>query len=384
MPGLAFDDDIRNMRSPGNRASSSATEVMAAFGLRFSPMMVRVDGRDRARGHRSARASSCRRSRRWSTGRPSPASTPSPGRAACGRAARPVIERLRRQRGQLDGVEERFAASPCRLPVSARRRSGRGRPLGRRARRATRRWPCPTWPAPPLERVVNRYVVRLRRRVLDRRLLLPAGRALAPRSAARAGRAGRPPPVERLLAPARTWSRPSCAGSCGATSPGDVARPGAGAVCCCGPTWVRRRRALLAMVPTALGLVWMLGAMAAARPTRVNFINIFVDHHDHRDRRRLRRPPPPPVAGGGRRNGGAGGDGQGDRRRRPDHHGRLRVAGHLPLPRPAVGRGRRAPGHGVHRPCSASRCCPRFSRGGGEWEAEATTVAARRTNAPPS
>ncbi|MCK5378586.1 MAG: MMPL family transporter [Acidobacteria bacterium] len=41
---LQFDDDIQNMRSPDNKGMILRTEVMEAFGLRFTPMTVRVDG----------------------------------------------------------------------------------------------------------------------------------------------------------------------------------------------------------------------------------------------------------------------------------------------------------------------------------------------------
>jgi predicted exporter len=43
---LSYDDDIQNMRSPDNRGSALRTEVMESFGLRFTPIMIRVDGRD--------------------------------------------------------------------------------------------------------------------------------------------------------------------------------------------------------------------------------------------------------------------------------------------------------------------------------------------------
>jgi len=43
---LGFDDDIRNMRSANNRGVIVRQEIMKAFGLRFSPMMLRVDGPD--------------------------------------------------------------------------------------------------------------------------------------------------------------------------------------------------------------------------------------------------------------------------------------------------------------------------------------------------
>lgn len=43
---LSFDDDIRNMRSANNHGVLVRREIMKAFGMRFSPMMVRVDGPD--------------------------------------------------------------------------------------------------------------------------------------------------------------------------------------------------------------------------------------------------------------------------------------------------------------------------------------------------
>ncbi len=45
---LGWDDDFRNMRSGDNRAILLRQEVMDAFDLRFSPMMLRFDGKDEA------------------------------------------------------------------------------------------------------------------------------------------------------------------------------------------------------------------------------------------------------------------------------------------------------------------------------------------------
>ncbi len=42
---LRFDDDIRNMRAAGNPGVLLRHEIMEKFGLRFTPMMIRVDGR---------------------------------------------------------------------------------------------------------------------------------------------------------------------------------------------------------------------------------------------------------------------------------------------------------------------------------------------------
>ncbi len=41
---LQFDDDIRNMRSAGNQGVLLRQQIMKAFGLRFTPMMIRIDG----------------------------------------------------------------------------------------------------------------------------------------------------------------------------------------------------------------------------------------------------------------------------------------------------------------------------------------------------
>jgi len=52
---LEFDDDIRNMRSEDNRGVRLRQEVMDAFGLRFSPMTIRVDGATEAEALETAR-----------------------------------------------------------------------------------------------------------------------------------------------------------------------------------------------------------------------------------------------------------------------------------------------------------------------------------------
>ncbi len=41
---LEFDDDVRNMRAPDNPGIVVQEEVMQAFGLRFTPMTLRIDG----------------------------------------------------------------------------------------------------------------------------------------------------------------------------------------------------------------------------------------------------------------------------------------------------------------------------------------------------
>lgn len=53
---LQWDDDFRNMRSGDNRAIQLRQEVMDAFDLRFSPMILRVDGASEAEALEKARA----------------------------------------------------------------------------------------------------------------------------------------------------------------------------------------------------------------------------------------------------------------------------------------------------------------------------------------
>jgi predicted RND superfamily exporter protein len=53
---LRWDDDFRNMRSGDNRAIELRQEVMDAFGLRFSPMVLRFDGGDETEAMAKCRA----------------------------------------------------------------------------------------------------------------------------------------------------------------------------------------------------------------------------------------------------------------------------------------------------------------------------------------
>jgi predicted RND superfamily exporter protein len=54
--GLEWDDDFRNMRSGDNRAIELRQEVMDAFDLRFSPMILRFDGTDETEAMAKCRA----------------------------------------------------------------------------------------------------------------------------------------------------------------------------------------------------------------------------------------------------------------------------------------------------------------------------------------
>jgi uncharacterized protein len=48
LPMTRFDDDVRNLRSPANRGVAIQEKVIAAFGLTFNSMMIRVEARDSA------------------------------------------------------------------------------------------------------------------------------------------------------------------------------------------------------------------------------------------------------------------------------------------------------------------------------------------------
>jgi predicted RND superfamily exporter protein len=48
LPGLRFDDDMRNLRSPSNQGVRVHEKVAAAFGASFNAMMIRVEGPDEA------------------------------------------------------------------------------------------------------------------------------------------------------------------------------------------------------------------------------------------------------------------------------------------------------------------------------------------------
>jgi predicted RND superfamily exporter protein len=54
--GLRWDDDFRNMRSGDNRAIQLRQEIMDAFDLRFSPMVLRFDGADESEALAKCRA----------------------------------------------------------------------------------------------------------------------------------------------------------------------------------------------------------------------------------------------------------------------------------------------------------------------------------------
>lgn len=54
MLGARYDDDVLNMRSPDNPGLMAQEKIMDAFGIRFTPMMVRIDGETEADTLRTA------------------------------------------------------------------------------------------------------------------------------------------------------------------------------------------------------------------------------------------------------------------------------------------------------------------------------------------
>ena len=158
MRGLTFDDDIRNMRSAGNRASQLRDQVMAAFGMRFSPMMVRLDGTTELEAIESARE--LMPALEALVDGETLASVDAIVRVVPPAAEQDaVIERLRRSEGQLDGLEERFARALQAAGLSPEAfREGVAHTVSALNVRAP--MSLSDLAGTPLERMVGRYLVR--------------------------------------------------------------------------------------------------------------------------------------------------------------------------------------------------------------------------------
>ncbi len=271
MTGLKFDDDMRNLRSGDNRADNLRTRVMGAFGLRFSPMTIRVDAASESEALAVAREMLPELERLVDEGVLASIDAiagivPSPldqqvviDRLAAEREqigdVRARLERALREAGLnprafAEGLDHLQAALSVSHPLSLE--DLEGTTLARVVDRYLVRWPggvsaaiyCylppGTWRegAPPeLERVVERYpgVVISGTNVVSREL-----RRIVWGDAAKAAILG------LVLVYLMIWADLGGAG-----------------------------RAALALLPLVVGMVWMLGAMALLG-IRVNFMNIFV------------------------------------------------------------------------------------------------------------
>ncbi len=268
---LAFDDDIQNLRSPDNRGNALREEVMASFGLRFTPMMIRVDGRDEFEA--MARAREILPELQSLVDGETLASVDTIASVLPSEEAqRRVIARLAATRDRTAGVEARLAAAfrdaglnPVAFDEGIRHLAAALRvdtPLTLSDLRGT-----------SLESVANRYVADF-----------PGGVSTVIYCYTPADRWRRqiPPRLAELVA-RNEWA--ALASTVGVSVElrrivwRDAARAAIlGMVMVYLLMWAdlgSHRRALIALVPLAVGLVWMVGAMALLG-VHVNFMNIFV------------------------------------------------------------------------------------------------------------
>jgi predicted RND superfamily exporter protein len=268
---LEFDDDIRNMRSPGNRADLLRREVMETFGRRFSPMTVRLDGASEGEVLAAARRLV-----------PELEALVAEGQLAGIDTIAGVIPSEEQQQQVIDRLVE---AAPGLADLGARLdralRAEGLRPEGfaegiahlQQALAVRRPLRLDDLRGTTLERAVARYVVAYDHGVSTAiYCYAPAGQWL--RSA--------PPALVEVLThvPNAVLAGPNVVSAeLRRIVWGDAARAAVlGLVLVFLLMWADLGgpvRALLALVPLVVGMSWMLGAMALLG-IRVNFMNIFV------------------------------------------------------------------------------------------------------------
>lgn len=271
MARLGFDDDIQNMRSPDNRANLLRTEVMETFGLRFTPIMVRVDGRDEFEAMARAREI-LPELEAMADGETLTSVDTIASVVPSVEAQRRVISRLAAAAARVEGVEGRMATAfraaglnPAAFEEGIRHLGSALRvdtPLALSDLRGT-----------ALQSVANRYVADF-----------PGGVSTVIYCYTPADRWRRqvPPRLAELVA-RHDWAVLASPVVVSAELRRivwrDAARAGViGLIAVYLLMWAdlgSQRRALLALIPLAVGLVWMVGAMALLG-IRVNFMNIFV------------------------------------------------------------------------------------------------------------
>jgi len=270
MTRLEFDDDMQNMRSAGNRGIELRNEVMDAFGLRFSPLTVRVDG--------ATEQEAFERARRLL---PELEELVEAGSLASVDSIVGLVPPVEQQRQVIDLLDEIDPEAVVAGFAAAMRRAGLNpTPFGdglvhlERALSVERPLAVDAVAGGPLERVVDRYVVHH-----------GDGASVAlycyPPSDGRWRRAP-PPGLEAVVAaqPGAVLTGPIVVSvELRRIVWRDAAVAAAiGLVAVFVLMWLDLRspvRSLLALLPLGLGMVWMLGAMAWLG-LRVNFMNIFV------------------------------------------------------------------------------------------------------------
>jgi len=268
---LSYDDDIQNMRSPDNRGSALRTEVMESFGLRFTPIMIRVDGRDEFEAMARAREI-LPELESMVDGETLASIDTIANLVPSEEEQRLVIDRLAAARPRIEGIEGRVAVAFRDAGLNPAAFDEGIRHLGD-ALRVDSPLSLTDLKGTTLESVASRYVAPF-----------PGGVSTVVYCYTPADRWRRevPPPLAELAA-RHDWSVLASTVVVSAELRrivwSDAARAALlGALAVYLLMWVdlgSHRRALLALAPLGAGLIWMLGAMAVLG-IQVNFMNIFV------------------------------------------------------------------------------------------------------------
>lgn len=271
MTRLEFDDDIRNMRSGDNRGILVRQEVMDAFGLRFMPMTVRVDGDTEAEALGRARVI-LTELEKLVDGETLASIDTIAGLVPTLASQRTAIVTLEANADRVVGWRPRFEAA---LRDEGLNPAAFSEGLDHVGAALSVRSPLSLVDLrdTPLARVVDRYVVHFDGGVSVAIYCYPPAerwrRHIPPRLAEVVAR--HPDAVLAGAIPVSAELRRIVWG--------DAARAAAiGIVLVFLLMWAdlgRFSRAILALVPLLVGLVWMLGAMAWLG-MQVNFMNIFV------------------------------------------------------------------------------------------------------------
>jgi predicted exporter len=269
--GLRWDDDFRNMRSGDNRAIQLRQEVMDAFGLRFSPMVLRFDGIDEGDALAKCRTILPELERLVDGENLVDVDTIA-GVIPTPETQRTLIARLEKAAPSLDGLAGRFddALRAEGLNPAAFREG-----IDHLTAALERRQPLSLadLDGTPLARVVDRYVAVAGNEVSAAIYCYPP---------VGEWRRGASPALAEVLSryPDAVLSGPNIISAELREIVWDDAIAAAvlGIVVVFILMWAdlgSPLRALLALLPLFVGMVWMLGAMAILG-LRLNFFNIFV------------------------------------------------------------------------------------------------------------
>ena len=268
---LEFDDDIRNMRSADNQAVILQQEVIDSFGLRFSPMTIRIDGRTESEVLTTAREM-LPRLEGLIDGQNLAAVDTIAGLIPSDRAQQAVIERLTKHSFDAADFRRRFGAA---LRSEGLNPEAFAAGIDHLVAALTVRQPLSLaeLEGTPLAHVTGRYLVHDAKGVSTAVFCYPpAGR----------WRRSAPPPLAALVDefPSAVLTGPNVVSAeLRQIVWGDATRAALlGLVLVFLLLWAdlgTPLRSLLALAPLAIGLIWMLGGMALLG-VRVNYMNIFV------------------------------------------------------------------------------------------------------------